>query len=109
LFDKSLKTIEQLMLEQLKYARSSNTNIDKVVLVGGFADSPTLKHFLTSSLIKVNKQFNTSSHLVAPPANTSATGVAVGALMRAQNKENGPKRVPCRSIGVLYHIPDDAS
>lgn len=45
--------------------------------------------------------------LVPAAANTSATGVATGAIIRAQNKDEGPKRIPCRSIGVLYHVPDD--
>jgi hypothetical protein len=97
------------MLEQLAQARSSKTLVDKVVLVGGYADSPTLKEFLRTSLARVNNQYGTNIHLVAPPASTSATGVATGALMRAQNKDNGPKRIPCRSIGVLYHVPDDPS
>jgi molecular chaperone DnaK (HSP70) len=107
LFDESLKAIEQLMLEQLAQAKSSNTQVDKVLLVGGYADSPTLKRFLEMSLKRFNNQYGTNIILVVPPSNTSATGVATGALMRAQHKENGPKRVPSRSIGVLYHIPDD--
>jgi hypothetical protein len=27
--------------------------------------------------------------------------------MRAQDNINGPLRIPCRSIGVLYHVRDD--
>jgi hypothetical protein len=44
---------------------------------------------------------------VFTPANTSAAGVATGAVMRAQNKEHGPKRIPQRSFGVRVHVPDE--
>ncbi|KAH4006322.1 hypothetical protein HBI56_024010 [Parastagonospora nodorum] len=107
LFDKSLKTIECLLLDQIEHAQRSNTKIDKVVLVGGFGDSPALKDYLKSSLQRYNAQHGTTMQLVPAAANTSATGVATGAIMRAQNKDDGPKRIPCRSIGVLYHVPDD--
>jgi hypothetical protein len=107
IFDESLKVIESLMLGQIEHARANNTDIDKVVPVGGFGDSPALKEFLRASLARVNNQNRTNIKLVVTPPNTSATGVATGAIMRAQNKNNGPKRIPCRSIGVLYHVPDD--
>lgn len=42
LFDKSLKTIECYLLDQIKHAQRNDTKIDKVVLVGGFGDSPAL-------------------------------------------------------------------
>ena len=107
LFDDSLKAIEHLMLEQIENARGKNTDVDKVVLVGGFGDSPALKGHLKASLRKHNEQHRTNIKLILTPPNTSATGVAIGAVMRAQNKDNGPKRVPCRSVGVLRHVPWD--
>jgi hypothetical protein len=109
LFDESLKIIERLVIDQLTQAKSNGSFVDKVVLVGGFGDSPALKKFLSDILASYNTQFGTTVRLVSPPTNTSATSVALGALMRAQDKKNGPKRVPRRSIGVLYHIPDDPS
>jgi hypothetical protein len=95
------------MLAQLKYARDNNIDVNKVVLVGGFGDSPALKRYLNASLSSVNNQYGTKVQLSASPQNRSATGVAVGALKRALNKSNGPRRVPYRSIGILYHVPDD--
>jgi hypothetical protein len=95
------------MLAQLKYARDNNIDVYKVVLVGGFGDSPALKRYLNASLSSVNNQYGTKVQLSASPQNRSATGVAVGALKRALNKSNGPRRVPYRSIGILYHVPDD--
>jgi len=107
IFDESLKTIERLLLEQIEHAHTSKVSIDKVVLVGGFGDSPALKGYLRAALTKFNASHRTSIRLVVAPANTGATGVATGAVMRAGNKENGPKRVPGRSIGVRRHIPPD--
>jgi actin-related protein len=104
IFDESLKTIERLLLDQIEHARRSNTIVDKVVLVGGFGDSPALKEYLKASLQRVNNQHRTGIELVPAAANTSATGVAIGAILRAQNKKNGPKRIPCRSVGVLFNV-----
>jgi hypothetical protein len=94
------------MLAQLKYARDNNIDVNKGVLVGGFGDSPALKRYLNASLSSVNNQHGTKVQLRASPQNRSATGVAVGALKRALNKSNGPRRVPYRSIGILYHVPN---
>jgi hypothetical protein len=108
LFDESFKTIETLLLQQIEHARRSNIAVNKVVLVGGFGDSPALKKYLHASLESVNNQHDTKMQMAFAAANTSAVGVAIGAVKRAQDKYNGPKRIPCRSIGVLYHVPDDS-
>jgi hypothetical protein len=39
--------------------------------------------------------------------NTGATGVATGAIMRAQDKRYGPERVPRMSYGIMRHIEWD--
>jgi hypothetical protein len=106
-FDESLRTIERFMLDQIENARVSSIRVDKVVLVGGFGDSPALKAYLDASLKRVNKQYCTNTELISASANTSAIGVAVGALKRAEDKDNGAKRIPSLSIGVYYHVPDD--
>jgi actin-related protein len=107
IFYESLQTIERLMLEQIEGARRNHIEVKKVVLVGGFGDSPALKEHLRVSLQRINNQYGTNVELVNSAANTSAIGVAKGAIMRAQDKINGPLRIPCRSIGVLYHVRDD--
>jgi hypothetical protein len=106
-FGESLKTIERLMLDQIENAMLSSTAVDKVVLVGGFGDSPALKAYLKTSLERVNSQHRTNIALIVASANTSATGVAVGAIRRAEDKANGPKRIPQLSIGSLCHVPYD--
>jgi hypothetical protein len=107
IFYESLQTIERLMLDQIEGAQRNHIGVKKVVLVGGFGDSPALKEHLRTSLQRVNNQYNTNVELINAAANTSAIGVAKGAIMRAQDKNNGPLRIPCRSIGVIYHVRDD--
>ncbi|KAF1845331.1 uncharacterized protein K460DRAFT_416606 [Cucurbitaria berberidis CBS 394.84] len=106
IFMPSLTTISNLMEKQisnaLKYA-----NVDKVALAGGFGDSPALKEAITDTLIRINETHKTNIKLLAAPSNTGAVGVATGALLRAQNKEYGPARVPCQSIGIYQHIRNE--
>jgi hypothetical protein len=64
IFDESLSTVERLMEEQITAARKTNTPIDKIVLVGGFGDSPALKEHLTASLAKINKLHETKMKMV---------------------------------------------
>ncbi|KAF2025869.1 hypothetical protein EK21DRAFT_103649 [Setomelanomma holmii] len=109
IFQESLDKIDSLMLAQLKYVRTKHTVVKKVVLAGGFGDSPALQAYLRASLNTVNTQHGTKVELVVNPKTYSAPGVAVGGLVRAMNKENGPRRVPYRSIGIIYHVPDDLS
>jgi hypothetical protein len=107
IFRPSLMTVERLMKEQLNHSLESGTEIDKVVLVGGFGDSPALREHIENSLAAINRKRDLDIRLVVAPKRNGAVGVAKGALMRAQNKENGPKRIPCQSIGVLHHVRDD--
>jgi len=37
-------------------------------------------------------------------SNTGASGIAKGAIMRAQDKQLGPERIPTQSIGIYRHI-----
>jgi hypothetical protein len=96
------------MLGQIENAKAKNTRIKKVVLVGGFGDSPALKEHLQASLTALNNKSQTPVMLVVAPPSKSATGVAIGAVKRAHDKINGPMRIPNRSIGVRRHIPWDA-
>lgn len=109
LFLPSLDTIEKLMKDQIYYAIANNIYIDKVILTGGFGDSPALKEYLKESLQKIYKRENERIRLLCTPKSRSAAGVAKGALMRAMNKDHGPKRVPIQSIGILHHVSDDPS
>jgi hypothetical protein len=105
IFQPSLDTIERLMEDQISGAIKGGTVARKVIVVGGFGDSPALRDHLTTCLTQINRQRGTNIEIIFAPSNTSATGVAVGAITRALNKENGPERVPCQSIGILRHVP----
>lgn len=111
IFDESLEKIDTLMRDQIRHAWRNEKEIDKVVLVGGFSDSPALREYLGDSLQKLNKQAVHQGRqvdnieLVCSPINTGAASVAIGAVMRAMDKKNGPERTPRRSIGMLHHIP----
>jgi hypothetical protein len=109
IFQPSLEKIEKLMKDQIYHAIANNISIDKVVLAGGFGDSPALKEHLTESLQKIYERENERIQLLSTPKRKSAAGVAKGALMRAMNKEHGPKRIPVQSIGILHHVSDDPS
>jgi hypothetical protein len=107
IFQECFDTIDGLMRSQITHALSNNINVNKNIFVGGFGNSPALKQFLTASLVKINKAHGTNIILVTTAANTSAGAVATGGVVRAQNKENGPKRVPRQSIRVIRHVPDE--
>lgn len=109
LFDESVNTIKNILVDQIELAQDIGVPVDLVVLVGGFGDSPALKEYLKLTLDSINTQRGGDIRLASAAFNTSAAGVAKGALMRAQDKSNGPKHVPCRSIGVTYHLSDDPS
>ena len=88
-------------------ARSAGYTISKVVVVGGFGDSPCLQNYLIEQKDRIVRKLRTPLKLRFSPRNMSATGVATGAVLRAINKANGPSRIPCQSIGILRHIPCD--
>lgn len=92
-------------------ARRKKIPIDKIVLVGGFGDSPALQDYLADSINLINEKHRTDIQIIFTHTNRGAAGVARGAVMRAQNKKNGPKRIVRQSIGVYEHLccDDDES
>ena len=86
-------------------AKSAGYNISKVVVVGGFGDSPCLQNYLIEQKDRIVRRLGIPLKLRFSPPNMSATGVATCAILRAVNKANGPSRIPCQSIGILRHIP----
>lgn len=107
IFIGSLRLIGQLMEDQIDLAVRKQIVVDKVVLVGGFGDSPALKEYLKSTLDRLRDKHRIPISMVVTPPNTGAAGVATGALIRALDKEHGPSRVPRQSIGVIQHLPLD--
>ncbi|KAF2129966.1 hypothetical protein P153DRAFT_315435 [Dothidotthia symphoricarpi CBS 119687] len=105
IFRPSLDCVKRLMEDQLLSARRKNMAVDKVVLVGGFGDSPALQTHLTLRLKELDRFHGTRVAIIFAPTNTGACGVAKGAVLRAKNKAHGPRRVPRQSIGIYQHIP----
>ncbi|KAI8935379.1 hypothetical protein NX059_007962 [Plenodomus lindquistii] len=107
LFMPSLTTIADLMKRQIQRTLRSGIRLSKVVVAGGFGDSPALKEFLREALEDINKDYGTDTKLVTAPQNTGAAGVALGALLRATDKGHGPAKVPCQSIGIYHHVRNE--
>ena len=107
IFNESLETIKSLLTDQIELAYDKGIQVDKVVLVGGFGDSPALKHLLKACLTRLSTKHDTNIQLISAALSTSAASVAKGALLRAQDKSHGPKRVLRRSFGIIHHIPDE--
>ncbi|KAK7998891.1 hypothetical protein PG991_014566 [Apiospora marii] len=104
LFDPLLKGIVSVMEDQIVKARSKGSRVEKVVLIGGFASSEkTLVRHVENHLEKFNAENDCSIKLVKPRHATTA--VASGAVLRAFNKEQGPKRLARSSYGILRTEP----
>lgn len=96
-----------MMEDAIVNAKNAGYAVSKVVVVGGFGDSPCLQSYLLQQKDRIVRKLGQPLKLRFSPRNMSATGVATGAILRAINKANGPSRTPCQSIGVLRHIPCD--
>jgi hypothetical protein len=108
LFRPTLGRIESLLLKHLDSLHAHRAAIDKVVAVGGLADSPCMRLFLVEVLRAHNHQHGTNVKLYFPMRSKSAAGVSKGGLWRVMNKANGPSRTPRMSIGIHRHIPFEA-
>ncbi|XPS69479.1 hypothetical protein M3J09_001749 [Ascochyta lentis] len=106
IFRPSVKNIWNMMKDAILNANRADYRVSKIVVVGGFADSPCLREYLTEQKDRIKGRLGTPLKLCFSPRNTSATGVATGAILRSTNKADGPARIPCQSIGVLRHIPN---
>ncbi|KAI2609234.1 hypothetical protein GGR54DRAFT_643547 [Hypoxylon sp. NC1633] len=98
IFMKRLSEIAELMEDQIRSAKEKGVDVNKVILVGGFAGSPSLQGYLErrlhalSSTLGLNVSFDAQEHNV--------TAVASGAVLRALNKNNGPERYVKSSYGI---------
>ncbi|RYP65492.1 hypothetical protein DL770_008983 [Monosporascus sp. CRB-9-2] len=98
IFHKRLQRIAGLMEQQIVGAASEDMRVDKVVLIGGFAGSPSLQKELARRLKELSTQFALDIELIV--RGNRATAVASGAVLRALNKEGGPRRFPRSSYGI---------
>ncbi|KAK7952893.1 hypothetical protein PG988_013587 [Apiospora saccharicola] len=104
LFDPLLQGIVSVMDNQIIKATAKGSRVEKVVLIGGFASSEkTLVRYIEHHLEKFNAENDCHIKLVKPRHATTA--VASGAVLRAFNKELGPKRLARSSYGILRTEP----
>ncbi|KAK7974420.1 hypothetical protein PG989_016268 [Apiospora arundinis] len=104
LFDPLLQGIVSVMDNQIVKAFAKGSRVEKVVLIGGFASSEkTLVKYIENHLEKFNAENDCRIRLVKPRHATTA--VASGAVLRAFNKELGPKRMARSSYGILRTEP----
>ncbi|OCK74689.1 hypothetical protein K432DRAFT_363277 [Lepidopterella palustris CBS 459.81] len=105
IFLPSLQGVASLMESQLDLAREARNgplNVEKVIVIGGFAQSPALRDYLQKKLKKINEKHKSRVELIAPSVRDGpGVAVASGAVLRALNKRSGPERIMRSSYGIL--------
>ncbi|KAF3037823.1 hypothetical protein E8E12_007276 [Didymella heteroderae] len=107
IFRLTVKEIGSMIEDAVMNAKTTGYMVSKIVIVGGFGDSPCLQSYLLEKKDRIAKKLGSPLKLRFSLKNMSAISVATGATMRAVNKASGPSRIPCQSIGILRHIPCD--
>ena len=100
----------RLQLQDAKEAHHGNGEargfaVQKVILIGGFGDSPSLHHHLENVIATERNLLGQPIEFINPRHIDSA--VARGAVLRALNKENGPERKSRTSYGIICSDPFD--
>jgi hypothetical protein len=95
--------------QQIEQAVEAKITIDKIMLVGGYGDSLALQTYIESILRELNDKHSLDLSLIPSEYSVCATGVAIGGVMRAQNKETGLKRNINFSVGRQRHPPMSSS
>ncbi|KIM98784.1 hypothetical protein OIDMADRAFT_181289 [Oidiodendron maius Zn] len=98
-FKDCLRGVSALMLKQLNAAKANGVSVERVILTGGFGDSPSLRNHLKKALRKERNFLDMPIELETPHYIQSA--VARGAVLRALRKDFGPHRYTRSSYGVL--------
>ncbi|KAI0813764.1 hypothetical protein GGR55DRAFT_635774 [Xylaria sp. FL0064] len=98
IFTPCLEQIARIMEGQIEAARQIGVCVDKVVPVGGFAGSPSLRGYLERHLRTLSSRIGFEIEFIVRQNNVAA--VASGAVLRALNKNNGPKRSIRSSYGI---------
>lgn len=94
-----------MIVDLLNDADVAGEKVNKLVLTGGFGDSPYLRKALKKQLGDYNRKHASDVEFIVALSQRCGTGTAIGALMRTMDKENGPVRVLCMSVGVMRTIP----
>ncbi|KAF2103570.1 hypothetical protein NA57DRAFT_72548 [Rhizodiscina lignyota] len=105
MFEETLAGVRAVLASQLKRClESEHIVVDYVVLIGGFGGCPALVNKLDKFLKTVSPSlWHTPIKLHKAKPDQSAVAVARGGVMRAFNKEKGPKRKLRLSYGILRH------
>ncbi|KAK4170972.1 hypothetical protein QBC36DRAFT_305615 [Triangularia setosa] len=104
IFLEHLEGIATIMEDQILAALEKDIKVNKVLLIGGFADSVSLRKYLQDRLNTFCRVRNYPVPQLLLPKNT-ATAVVRGAVLRAFNKERGPGRHARTSYGIWRTEP----
>ncbi|KAF5535802.1 Hsp70 chaperone protein [Fusarium mexicanum] len=106
IFFKHLDAIVEIVKSQLEAARGKGYTVGKVILIGGFGTSISLRQRLQEFLGEYSREYSYRVTLMEPQQGTSIiNAVASGAVLRALNKANGPDRIARSSYGILRTEP----
>ncbi|KAF2734482.1 hypothetical protein EJ04DRAFT_602989 [Polyplosphaeria fusca] len=101
IFRKSLRGTMKVLKNQLDMAGVQERPVKKVILTGGFGQSPALQNYLRSFIGRQRNCLNENIDFLVP--NSASTAVARGAVLRALNKSDGPARITHCSYGFLLN------
>jgi hypothetical protein len=104
IFDPVLKRVMSVLGTQLEAARleENGLNVSKVILIGGFSESPSLVQVLRGYLARP-QNFNLTDCQIdlLIPEKFRTSAVARGAVLRGLRKEYGPERRSRSSFGFM--------
>ncbi len=98
-FKDCIRGVADLMLKQLNAAKEKGVNVQTVIVIGGFGESPSLTNHLKKVLRRERNRLGQPIDLELSRHVQSA--VARGAVLRALRKEDGPERFTRSSYGIL--------
>ncbi|CVL10559.1 related to hsp70 protein [Fusarium proliferatum] len=96
--------VSMLMTKQLHATAQLGLKTGKVVLVGGFGESVSLRSHLREALANFNAAHDSNAQLYVADEHeriTAVDAVSSGGVLRALNKLYGPTRVASSSYGTL--------
>ncbi|KAJ8064182.1 hypothetical protein OCU04_006533 [Sclerotinia nivalis] len=103
IFERCLRGIMDLMLDQIKLAQEAGLDVKKVILIGGFSNNPSLRKTLERRLRKLRRDLKISIELetIRDPGSLE-TAMASSAILRAFDKEDDElERISLCSYGFF--------
>jgi hypothetical protein len=101
-FEDSLKGTTDLLEKQIQRAKEKHLIVNKLIVVGGFGESPSLNARISQVLFNCCNSSGEEIEVIWP-IDFPSSAVARGAVLRALDKRNGPSRISRSSFGVLRH------